>query len=53
MDQTTNEEEKNKLEKASMRVTKEMINDIKKLLNLLGISYIHPELLCNMRREWG
>lgn len=38
-----NEEEKLKLKKASMRITGEMINDVKKLLNLLGISYIHPE----------
>ena len=38
------EEEKFKLEKASTRVTKEMIDDVKQLLNLMGISYIHPEV---------
>ena len=38
------EEEKFKLEKASTRVTKEMINDVKQLLNLMGVSYIHPEV---------
>lgn len=38
-----NEEEKLKLKKASLRITSEMINDVKKLLNLLGVSYIHPE----------
>jgi flap endonuclease-1 len=38
------EAEKLKLERLSMRVTPEMINDIKKLLGLLGVSYIHPEV---------
>jgi flap endonuclease-1 len=38
----TTEEEKNKYEKASIRVTKEMINDVKQLLTLMGVSYIHP-----------
>ena len=38
------EEEKFKLEKASTRVTKEMIEDVKQLLNLMGVSYIHPEV---------
>ena len=42
--QTENEEEKQKLEKASTRITKEMIDDIKHLLNLLGVPYIHPEV---------
>ena len=36
-------EEKNKLEKKSMRLTCEHINDIKKLLNLMGITYLHIE----------
>jgi len=40
---TNNEYEKLKLKKASTRLTKDMINDIKKLLNLLGISYIHQD----------
>ena len=35
-------EEKHKLEKASTRVTKEMIDDVKTLLRLMGVSYIHP-----------
>ena len=42
--QTENEEEKQKLDKASTRITKEMIDDIKHLLNLLGVPYIHPEV---------
>lgn len=37
------EEEKLKLKKASLRITNAMINDVKKLLNLLGIPYIHPD----------
>ena len=36
-------EEKHKLEKYSTRLTKEMIDDIKHLLNLLGISYIEAD----------
>jgi len=38
----TTEEDKNKYEKASIRVTKEMIDDVKQLLTLMGVSYIHP-----------
>ena len=38
------EEEKFKLEKACTRVTKEMIDDVKQLLDLMGISYIHPSV---------
>tara|TARA_Y100001970_G_C14147833_1_gene810868 strand:+ start:432 stop:1424 length:993 start_codon:yes stop_codon:yes gene_type:complete len=37
-------EEKDKYEKTSIRLTYEMINDVKKLLTLLGISYIHPNI---------
>ena len=44
IEKTEDKEEKNKLEKMSTRVTKEMIEDVKELLNLLGISYIHPEV---------
>ena len=33
-----------KLEKACTRVTKEMIDDVKQLLDLMGISYIHPSV---------
>ena len=42
-EKTDNQEEKHKLEKYSTRLTKEMINDIKHLLNLLGISYIQAD----------
>jgi flap endonuclease-1 len=38
----TTKEEKDKYEKNSIRLTHEMIQDVKHLLNLLGISYIHP-----------
>ena len=37
-------EEKEKFQKASLRITKEIIDDVKKLLNLLGITYIHPDV---------
>ena len=37
-------EEKDKYEKESLRLTKEIINGVKNLLNLLGVSYIHPEV---------
>ena len=39
---TTSEEEKEKLEKSSLRLTREMIDDVKRLLTFMGISYIHP-----------
>jgi len=41
---TTCEEEKEKLEKSSLRLTREMIDDVKKLLSYMGVSYIHPEV---------
>jgi flap endonuclease-1 len=41
-EKTTCEEEKNKLEKSALRLTKEMIDDVKHLLRLMGIPYIHP-----------
>ncbi len=41
-EKTENIQEKEKLAKASLRVTKEMIDQVKKLLDLLGVSYIHP-----------
>jgi len=44
IDGTTSKEDKYKLERASLRVTREMINDVKTLLHLMGISYIHPEV---------
>ncbi len=34
------EEEKNNLEKKTVRLTKEYINDIKQLLDLMGVSYV-------------
>ena len=43
MDNAVTKEEKDKYEKASLRLTKEMVNDVKKLLNLMGVSYIHPD----------
>jgi len=39
----TTQEDKNKYERASIRLTKEMIQDVKYLLDLMGVSYIHPE----------
>ena len=36
--------EKEKLEKTSIRLTIEMVNDVKKLLNLMGVSYIHLDM---------
>jgi len=43
MDKAVTKEEKDKYEKASLRLTKEMVDDVKKLLNLMGVSYIHPD----------
>lgn len=37
---TLTEEEKNNLEKKTVRLTKEYINDIKQLLDLMGVSYV-------------
>jgi len=42
-EKTEDIQEKQKLAKASLRVTHEMINQIKRLLDLLGVSYIHPD----------
>ena len=44
MNNAITKEDKDKYEKASIRLTKEMIDDVKKLLNLMGISYIHLEV---------
>ena len=38
------EEKKNELEKSTLRLTKDMIDNVKKLLNLMGISYIHMDV---------
>lgn len=42
-EKATNEEEKHKYHKASLRLTKEMIQDCKILLDYMGIDYIHPQ----------
>jgi len=39
----TTQEEKDKYDKASIRLTKFMVDEIKKLLTLMGVSYIHPD----------
>ena len=41
MDKAITDEDKNKFQKKSIRLTKEHIDDIKKLLNLMGVSYLH------------
>ena len=41
-EKTTCGDEKNKLEKSSLRLTREMVEDVKHLLSLMGVSYIHP-----------
>lgn len=41
---SNSQEEKQKLEKSALRLTSEMINDVKRLLNFMGISYIHPDV---------
>jgi len=43
-DETDDLVQKQKLERSSLRLTTEMINDVKVLLELLGIEYIHPEI---------
>lgn len=40
---TEDADKKSKLERSSMRLTKEMIYDVKHLLELLGVSYIHQD----------
>ena len=42
MENAVTQEDKDKYEKASLRLTKEIIDDVKKLLRLMGVSYIHP-----------
>jgi len=41
MEKAITDEDKNKFQKKSIRLTKEHIDDIKKLLNLMGVSYLH------------
>ena len=40
MEQATSEEAKNNLEKQTIRLTKEHVDDIKQLLELMGVSYV-------------
>ena len=40
MEQATSEEDKNNLEKQTIRLTKEHVEDIKQLLELMGVSYV-------------
>ena len=44
MDACENIEKKNEFEKQSLRLTKDMIDNVKKLLDLMGISYIHMDV---------
>ena len=43
MKETTDKNEIQKLEKSSIRITKDHIDDLKILFNLMGVSYIHPD----------
>ncbi len=43
MELCTDEKEKNNLEKGTIRIKKEYIDDLKKLFNLMGVSYIHAD----------
>lgn len=43
MEKTDNIEEKNNLEKSTVRIKKEYIDDLKNLFNLMGVSYIHAD----------
>ena len=40
----TSQQEKHKLEKGTIRLTKEHIDDVKHLFDLMGISYIHNDI---------
>jgi len=44
IDTCDNIKQKDNLEKSSIRLTKNMIDDVKNLLKLLGISYIHKDI---------
>jgi len=44
MENCQNIEDKKELEKSTLRLTWEMIDDVKRLLSYLGISYIHMEV---------
>ena len=43
MELTESTEEKKSLEKGTIRMTKEYIDDLKQLFTLMGVSYIHPD----------
>tara|TARA_B100000745_G_scaffold272287_1_gene200111 strand:+ start:51 stop:1046 length:996 start_codon:yes stop_codon:yes gene_type:complete len=43
MELTESKEEKQSLEKGTIRMTKEYIDDLKHLFTLMGVSYIHPD----------
>jgi flap endonuclease-1 len=43
METTTDEVEKKNLEKGTIRIKKEYIDDLKHLFSLMGVSYIHPD----------
>ena len=43
MENATNQEDKDKYEKSSLRITKEMVDDVKKMLEYFGIDWIHPD----------
>ena len=44
MESCNDEEKKNELEKSTLRLTKDMIDNVKKLLDLMGVSYIHMDV---------
>jgi len=44
MNNCDNIEQKNELEKTTLRLTKSMIDNVKKLLNYMGVSYIHNDI---------
>jgi len=43
MDATTDKKEKQNLEKGTIRIKKEYIDDLKRLFDSMGVSYIHPD----------
>ncbi len=44
MEKCTDEKEKLNIEKNTVRIKKEYIDDLKHLFNLMGVSYIHPNI---------
>jgi flap endonuclease-1 len=43
MNQTNDKQEKLKLEKSTIRIKREYIDDLKQLFTLMGVSYLHPD----------